>query len=473
MKRFFLQFQTVLSVSVLLLLLVGCQTEDRPITLDRGQVQPDDETTTAPTGDTVDEQTAEKKPAEPVKEIPEARLSLLWGMRGEKWSPQSRLPDFSWAGYQRGEPIPDVPVAANVRDFGAVGDGETDDTEAIQRAIDSVQKGAVLLPAGRYKITATLKIEKSNIVLRGEGPDQTEFWVPKSLLEIEGGESYQEMGQQKTKFAFGSAFVEIHGGEPAPPLTEVVGEADRGDRQIEVASAAAIRPGTWVRLWMHNHPDLGLHLHNGCGQVGSGLFGRAKKLFVDWVAKVEAVDGNTLTLDRPLRTDIRLDWKPLLRSYSPTVTGSGIEGITFRFAGREKRPHLMEEGFNAVELRMVSHCWVRDLRIIDADMGVLVSYSRFCTVEGIEILADKRNGIPENGWEGHTGHHGLWVAGFSQDNLVQDFTFKTLYHHDLTVENFANGNVFRHVVPGFMKPFYRLPVKYNDAVRSIALNPLE
>lgn len=47
----------------------------------------------------------------------------------------------------------------SVKDFGAVGDGVTDDTAAIQAAIDAVcneSLGTVFLPAGVYKITSTL-----------------------------------------------------------------------------------------------------------------------------------------------------------------------------------------------------------------------------------------------------------------------------------------------------------------------------
>ncbi len=52
-------------------------------------------------------------------------FSELWGEKGERRDPRGRLPDFSYAGYHMGEkPIPDVPVRANVKKFGAKGDGE-------------------------------------------------------------------------------------------------------------------------------------------------------------------------------------------------------------------------------------------------------------------------------------------------------------------------------------------------------------
>jgi hypothetical protein len=55
----------------------------------------------------------------------------------------------------------------SVKDYGAVGDGSTDDTEAIQAAIDNSQtipgrEGAVFFPTGVYRIVDTLKIENMN-----------------------------------------------------------------------------------------------------------------------------------------------------------------------------------------------------------------------------------------------------------------------------------------------------------------------
>ena len=57
-----------------------------------------------------------------------------------------------------------------VTDFGAKGDGTTDDTNAFQTAIDSaaVQGGTVHIPAGNYKITQTLNVP-GGVQLKGDG----------------------------------------------------------------------------------------------------------------------------------------------------------------------------------------------------------------------------------------------------------------------------------------------------------------
>ena len=63
---------------------------------------------------------------------------------------------------------------ASVKDYGAVGDEVTDDTAAIQAAITAVQSaggGPLNFPAGTYKITSTLNVTASNVLLQGAGGD--------------------------------------------------------------------------------------------------------------------------------------------------------------------------------------------------------------------------------------------------------------------------------------------------------------
>jgi hypothetical protein len=65
-----------------------------------------------------------------------------------------------------------VASPVSVRAFGAKGDGVTDDTEAIQAAINfcaAAGRGAVRLPAGTYKFTSQLLIASDNVVLEGDG----------------------------------------------------------------------------------------------------------------------------------------------------------------------------------------------------------------------------------------------------------------------------------------------------------------
>ena len=65
----------------------------------------------------------------------------------------------------------------NVREFGAVGDGSHDDTDAIQEAINCVSVagiGAVVFPAGKYKIVSELTLPSNpacNISMLGQGPN--------------------------------------------------------------------------------------------------------------------------------------------------------------------------------------------------------------------------------------------------------------------------------------------------------------
>lgn len=56
----------------------------------------------------------------------------------------------------------------NVSDFGAKGDGATDDTDAIQAAIDSAENGGIIeIPRGTYKIRG-LKVKRHGITITGE-----------------------------------------------------------------------------------------------------------------------------------------------------------------------------------------------------------------------------------------------------------------------------------------------------------------
>jgi hypothetical protein len=110
--------------------------------------------------------------------------------------------------------------AANIKDFGATGDGENDDTAAFLKALKSSRK--VFFPAGRYKITEPIKLEPDTQLfgIRGaslsavsittaNNPDDTTFF---SFINLSGP---VEWGCGKGRMAFASAqlkFTENGGG---------------------------------------------------------------------------------------------------------------------------------------------------------------------------------------------------------------------------------------------------------------------
>lgn len=63
----------------------------------------------------------------------------------------------------------------SVKDFGATGDGVTDDTLAIQKTIDYagslISGGAVYFPAGNYVVTSTLNVDTRGVALVGASRD--------------------------------------------------------------------------------------------------------------------------------------------------------------------------------------------------------------------------------------------------------------------------------------------------------------
>lgn len=109
------------------------------------------------------------------------------------------IPDFSNVGYQYGDSaIPNISVKAEVNPV--VGD----DGASIQAAIDLVAamspdengfRGAVLLKAGTYEVSGQIVINKSGIVLRGEGQDETgtiiiaEGTDRRDLIKVDNGAS--------------------------------------------------------------------------------------------------------------------------------------------------------------------------------------------------------------------------------------------------------------------------------------------
>jgi sugar lactone lactonase YvrE len=98
-----------------------------------------------------------------------------------------------------GSNIPELPTMSgwvNLKDLGAKGDGETDDTQVLQKAINDYP--VIYVPQGWYRITETVSL-KPNSVIIGLSPIGTQFILkdntpafsgfggPKAMLEVPAG----------------------------------------------------------------------------------------------------------------------------------------------------------------------------------------------------------------------------------------------------------------------------------------------
>jgi hypothetical protein len=363
-----------------------------------------------------------------------AEYSALWGKDGERWSPQSRLPDFSFAGYHCGEqPIPDVPLGISVKACGARGDGVADDSQAFLDAIARAKAGtAIEVPPGRYKITKILEVTRSGVVLRGAGPDKSILFCPTPLQEIRPNIGATTSGKPTSNYSWSGGFVWFKGDARGRTLTAITADARRGDQTLAVASASELHVGQRVQVYQSDRPDNSLadQLYTGDAGDTKKLKGSTKTVLV---CRVTRIDGSRIAIDRPLRCDLKSQWQPQVRSFEPTVSECGLENIGFEFPNTPYPGHFNELGYNAAALNGCADCWIRNVHILNADSGLYLN-GFFCTAQGIVVESQRK---PDS--SGSTGHHG--VSFYGHDNLFTGFDFRTQFIHDISLDGGASGNV--------------------------------
>jgi hypothetical protein len=259
--------------------------------------------------------------------------STLWGRKGETRD-TARIRNFTEAGYRKGlSPIPDYAQSVNVLDFGAVGDGTTDNIVAFRNAIKACgNEGAVYIPAGTFLLSDSLIIKKSNICLRGAGQGTTKLLFPKGLEEL--------------------------------------------------------------------YP-----LYNTTTKKSS------------W------------------------SWSGAIISFQEGCSNVGIENLTVAFPDNAWAGHnFHERGYNAIGFSKTAYDgWVRNVIIMGSDLGLYIATdSHHITLQNWTLDQG-----PIRGGATKQGHHGVNIYG--SYNLLQGFTIKGKFHHDLSIEGTnSKYNVFHN-----------------------------
>jgi hypothetical protein len=257
---------------------------------------------------------------------------------------------------------------------------------------------------------------------------------PKTLTDVEPNRGETTSGRRTSNYSWSGGFLRIRGRDTGESVSPVAEPANRGDRALVLADASGLEAGDEIRLTMKDDEEQTLAHYLYAGEPGpiDNLPGQIRP---SQGFRVVGIKGNRVELDRPLRFRVREGWSPRVRTFEPTVTHTGIEGMTLTFPpGRDYEGHFTELGHNGITIDGdVAHAWVRDVHIQNAESGIFLR-GRFSTLRGISMESSR---TPSD--RDHVGHHAITLSG--EDNLLTDFSIGARYIHDVTVSRGSFGNV--------------------------------
>ena len=263
------------------------------------------------------------------------------------------IPDFSAVGYHHG--YKKIPVVEAVKTLSPI-DG--DDGEMIQKAINEVAnmplnndgfRGAVLLKKGIYEIAGSLIIDKSGIVLRGEG-DNTNGTVliatgknQRSLVKVSGKNGLKEVSGSRNLVT--DKFVPV------------------GVKSFNVKKANAYNPGDRIILYRPGTDQWINDLKMNQIVEGKGTIQWTAKAYnLSYEREIVAVKGNKITIDNPVVMQLEEKYgggEIFKYTYEGRLSEIGIENILFKsnFATDTDEDH----GWIAVAMNHIENGWVKQV----------------------------------------------------------------------------------------------------------------
>ena len=382
-----------------------------------------------------------------------------------------QIPYVARAGYRAGTArFPRRPAVVDIRDYGAVADDDTTDcAPAINSAIAAVGKaggGTVLVPPGTFRIDDLIRIGYSNVVLRGAGSDLTKLHATRNLTELIGvyGSRY---GGDKSAWSWAGGLIWLCPTDRFTTLTTAIkakawpfegwtgnkrdewrtlttlAPARQGSRTVRVADPGKLKPGRLVLLRLSDDADHTLLEHMSGGGPGTEAYYWDDKTKLtsyvpyEWPVRIARVQGEKVTLERPLPLDLRPEWDPRLTTLVRPLTGSGVEGLTLEAVETPQSPHLLDKGYNGVTFQCAYDCWADDIVVRHVDNGFGLVAASACTLRRTRVA-------------GRGAHHPYFCREGSHDNLIEDFTVEQrtvpahagTQLHGINVEGLSSYNVW-------------------------------
>ncbi|TLS43086.1 hypothetical protein FE633_27490 [Streptomyces montanus] len=404
------------------------------------------------------------------KDMQAAEIPAIWREFVKSPFTHPQIPYIGRAGQCAGAAhFPRRPVVADVRAFGARPDGSTDAAPAINRAIVAAGRkggGTVLIPPGVYRLDGLIRVGHSNVVLRGAGSARTTLYATRNLTELIGpyGSRY---GGDKSSWSWAGGLIwlcptarwdslitavkakdwpfEGWTGNKRDEWTTLttVAPAPRGSWSVTVADSTRLKAGRLVLLRLADDTDHTLLQHMAGGGPGPEAYSWDDKTKLtsyvpyEWPVRIVRVQGDKVTLERPLPLDIRPEWDPRLTTHVEALTGAGVEGLTVDCVETPQSQHLLDRGHNGVTFQCAYDCWADDIVVRHVDNGFGLVAASACTLRNTRVA-------------GRGSHHPYFCREGSHDNLVEDFTIEErtapapagTQLHGINVEGLSSHNVW-------------------------------
>ncbi len=302
----------------------------------------------------------------------------------------NRIPDFSYAGYKNGEaPIPDIPVVKTISPVAG------DNTQHIQSAIDQVGamplnssgiRGALLLTAGMYRVSGTIKINYDGVVLRGvgQGADSTSNTIiygtgdtphQRSIIVAGGGNDSgwkEQVAGTKTNITSDTVYV--------------------GARSFTVADASMYQPGDNIIIF-HPITDAWIAAVGGGGTATAPDWTVSDGINIVYNRNIKSIIGDTITIDAPVFNTLA---KNLSQSYIYKYARTGLRteigvenlrvdieaaGVTTDQNGNENH------AWQAIDMFQIEDSWVKDCTMMHfGQSGVRFATATRVTVDSCSAL---------------------------------------------------------------------------------------
>jgi hypothetical protein len=291
-----------------------------------------------------------------------------------------RIPDFSSAGYRGGGvALPHVTTRVHVSPTGG-----SDDTAAIQAALDQVAKlapeargerGAVELTSGTFHLAGTLAMHVSGVVLRGSGMDGANATVlemtgvPHLAIEIKGEFHQRELG-------------------PGTGLTDKYVPA--GATVIHVSDASGIHAGDTIQLVKLVTPQW-LQFMGMDHLVRDGKPEKWVKSDIRVRRRVASVSGNAIRLQVPLTDSFDTQFYPGVQppvtrvEVTGQIAETGVENL--RIVAPDRTINYGQDSeFDGILMDNIVDSWLRSVAFKDVTNSVRIDQgAERLTILGVDV----------------------------------------------------------------------------------------